>query len=170
MADLSLRLYTEHMTSNDAITIRTATRQDAPAVASLLAELGYGSDVQSVVSRLELHSNSGGSTVVVACHGARVVGVLSFHCILLLHTDDRLGRITSLVVSADYRRHGIGALLIAQAEEFGRRHGCTRMEVTSGDHREDAHAFYQQLDYFPDCRRFIKPLPSGEQGADDSPR
>ena len=142
--------------TDSIITIRIAGPEDAPAVAALLSELGYPSEPRQVAMRLESYSGSAGSAVFVACMGDGVAGVLSFHCIPLLHTDDLLGRITSLVVSAASRRLGIGALLVAEAESFGRQRGCSRFEVTSGDHREDAHAFYERLDYHPDCRRFLK--------------
>jgi hypothetical protein len=49
------------------------------------------------------------------------------------------------------------------AEEAAAACGCLRMEVTSGDHREqDAHLFYQAQGYRADCRRFIKDLAAGE--------
>ena len=67
-----------------------------------------------------------------------------------------LGRITSLVVDPGHRQCGIGRLLVAAVEEFGRAHGCIRFEVTSGDHRPEAHAFYEHLGYKLDCRRFVK--------------
>ncbi|PYO92644.1 MAG: hypothetical protein DMD58_01460 [Gemmatimonadetes bacterium] len=49
----------------------------------------------------------------------------------------------------------IGAL-VAAAEAFAWQRDCRRVEVTSGDHREDAHTFYRALGYEMDERRFIK--------------
>jgi GNAT superfamily N-acetyltransferase len=50
--------------------------------------------------------------------------------------------------------------LVAEAEEFAWNNGCSRIEITSGDHRPDAHAFYEAIGYFQDCRRFIKERPT----------
>jgi GNAT superfamily N-acetyltransferase len=136
--------------------IRSAQRVDAPAVAELLAALGYPSPVEQVVQRIADCEASASTAVFVAEATQRIVGVASFHCIPLFHADGFLGRITSLVVSPDYRQRGIGRLLVAAAEEFARARGCARIEVTSGDHRPDAHAFYEHVGYQLDCRRFIK--------------
>jgi hypothetical protein len=36
---------------------------------------------------------------------------------------------------------------MAAAESFAADHGCVRIEVTSADHRADAHAFYRRRGY-----------------------
>ena len=136
--------------------IRCAQCSDASSVAELLTALGYPSSVAQVERRLAEHLTSAHSAVFVAESDRRAVGCLSFHCIPMFHEDGFLGRITSLVVAPEYRAHGIGRRLVVAAEDFARTHGCLRVEVTSGDHRLAAHAFYEHLGYRCDCRRFIK--------------
>lgn len=136
--------------------IRNAQQGDAPAVAELLRALGYASSAAQVERRIVASTASADTVVLVAEWSQRVVAVLSFHCIPLFHADGSLGRITSLVVAPGCRQRGIGRLLVAAADEFCRAHGCLRFEVTSGDHRPDAHAFYEHLGYQVDCRRFVK--------------
>ena len=136
--------------------IRRARSDDAFAAAELLAALGYPSPVAHIERRIADCTTSNGTAVFVAESVQRIVGLISFHCIPLFHADGCLGRITSLVVAPDCRQRGIGRLLVAAAEEFAWAHGCIRVEVTSGDHRPDAHAFYEHLGYQLDCRRFIK--------------
>lgn len=137
-------------------TIRPATTTDSRAVTHLLSLLGYPNSESDVESRLHAHLTEATSTVLVAEAEARVVGVLSFRCIPMFHANGFLGRITSLIVDPAFQQRGIGRALVTAAEEFGWAHGCTRVEVTSGDHRADAHAFYEKLGYLCDCRRFIK--------------
>ena len=129
-------------------------------MAELLAALGYPSAVAHIERRIADCAASPGTIVFVAECVNRIVGVLSFHCIPLFHADGCLGRITSLIVAPDYRQRGLGRLLVGAAEEFARAHGCARIEVTSGDHRPEAHAFYEHLGYRLDCRRFIKHDPA----------
>jgi GNAT superfamily N-acetyltransferase len=54
----------------------------------------------------------------------------------------------------------LGRRLVAEPEEFAWNNGCARIEITSGDHRPDAHGFYEAIGYFQDCRRFIKKRPT----------
>ena len=138
------------------IVIRRAALEDAAALAELMTALGYPSSPEQMQRRIATHAQSTLSAVFVAVSAVRVVGLISFYCLPAFHADDHLGRITSLVVDTMHRRRGIGQQLMAAAEEFGRASGCARIEVTSGDHRADAHAFYERLGYHCDCRRFIK--------------
>jgi hypothetical protein len=43
-----------------------------------------------------------------------------------------------------------------EAEDFAWDNGCVRIEITSGEHRAGAHAFYEAIGYKQDSRRFIK--------------
>jgi GNAT superfamily N-acetyltransferase len=88
-----------------------------------------------------------------------VAGVLAFQIIPLFHIAGDLGRITALVVSSRFGRRGIGRQLVAAAERFGWERGCARIEITSGDHRPGAHAFYEAIGYGVDTRRFVKSRP-----------
>jgi GNAT superfamily N-acetyltransferase len=151
---LSMSAEPQHQPESSVV--RSARPGDAVAISELLLELGYPSSTGQVEQRIAANLSSTGTAVFIAESDQRLIGVLSFHCIPLFHADGALGRITSLVVATDYRQRGIGRLLVSAAEEYGWAHGCTRVEVTSGDHRSDAHAFYQRLGYQADCRRFIK--------------
>jgi GNAT superfamily N-acetyltransferase len=143
---------------NGFIGIREAGPGDAEALAHLIGVLGYDLDAAGVVGRLVQYGTPWGR-VFLAESGGRVVGFLSFHLIPLFHESGSLGRITALAVDADCHRMGIGRSLVAAAETFALANGCSRIEVTSGDHREhDAHLFYADLGYASDCRRFLKHL------------
>jgi len=136
--------------------IRSARHGDAPALAELLAILGYPASVGHVERRIAECATWPGTTIFVAHSGERVIGAISAHCIPMFHAPGSLGRITSLVVAPAFRQLGVGRLLVSAAEAFAWDQGCLRVEVTSGDHRPDAHAFYEHLGYKMDCRRFIK--------------
>jgi GNAT superfamily N-acetyltransferase len=67
-------------------------------------------------------------------------------------------RLTALVVDAKARGGGIGAILVAAAEEAGRAMGCGVLELTSGAGRLDAHRFYQREGFRSTSVRFSKDL------------
>ncbi len=139
-----------------SIEIRRAQSCDSADISEPLSELGYPSTAAQVERRIAETTGSTETAVFVAEWEGCVVGLLSFHRIPLFHADEYLGRITSLIVSTGNRGRGIGRRLLVAAEEYGAAHGCSRIEVTSGDHRADAHAFYERAGYRVDCRRFLK--------------
>jgi GNAT superfamily N-acetyltransferase len=136
--------------------IRSARSDDTPRICELLTQLGYPADLAHVTQRLASLNDDSTSAVLVAEMDGIVLGVISLHAFDLFHQAGRIGRITALVVEAASQRKGIGASLLAAADEFFRRVGCIRAEVTSGDHRTGAHAFYESRGYLSDERRFLK--------------
>jgi len=74
----------------------------------------------------------------------------------LFHVAGQLVRLTALAVRADAQGRGVGRSLVSAAEEWSWQQGARRIEVTSGDHRPSAHAFYATVGYVQDQRRFVK--------------
>ena len=138
--------------------VRRAELTDATEIAACLSALGYGTSASLVIERLASFSKSSVDVVFVASVSGHVplLGVVSVHLLPLFHAPGLLGRITSLAVSSEARSKGVGKALVAAAEEWAWSEGAQRMEVTSGDHRLAAHAFYQAVGYSLDERRFIK--------------
>ena len=140
--------------------IRDAALADCADIATLLGELGYQATEQFTRAQLARFSSRPDAKVLVAENEDKVVGVLCLQIIPLFHLSEGLGRITTLVVSSRCTRHGIGRRLVEHAEAFAWEHGCARIEITSGDHRSGAHAFYEAIGYEQVSRRFIKYRPS----------
>jgi GNAT superfamily N-acetyltransferase len=136
--------------------IRLAETSDASKIAKLLAELGYVGSPALVISKITVLAGSPNDLVLVAENEGIIAGVISLHVTELFHAAGRIGRITALVIASDKRGEGIGKLLTEAADSFFRSTGCVRAEVTSGDHRPEAHAFYETQGYMPDERRFMK--------------
>lgn len=136
--------------------IRPAEFTDAVKIAALLQQLGYVVPVTLVEKKIAILAGSPTDLVLVAVQDGIVAGIISLHTTELFHTHGRIGRITSLVIDSDQRGIGIGQLLVDAADQFFISNGCVRAEVTSGDHRPEAHAFYEAQGYMPDERRFMK--------------
>ena len=138
--------------------IREAVDQDADQIAGLLKALGYPKTPDFVRQKMAALSQNAGDFLLVGEASGRVIGVAHLHVAELFHEAGRLGRIMALVVTDHARRSGVGRSLMRSLERLARDAGCVKMEVTSGAHREGAHAFYESLGYLQEPKRFVKVL------------
>ena len=142
------------------VTIRRAELREGAAIAACLASLGYDTSAELVGDKLAALTGSAADAVLVAVlPSVGIVGVVSVHVLPLFHAPGNLARLTALAVRHDHQRSGVGRALVGAAEAFAWQRQCRRVEVTSGDHRPDAHEFYESLGYRTDERRFIKHAP-----------
>lgn len=63
--------------------------------------------------------------------------------------DQSMIYVDDLCVGQAYRRHGIGSLLLKEAEQIGLWHGCTRMELDVQVFNDDAVCFYEAVGFTP---------------------
>ena len=145
----------------DSITIREARPDDAPALAELLTQLGYPTDAAHIPERLENVHARPGTTVLVAEHLGRVVGVVTVHLFAAMHSDDPAAWLTALVVDASARGKGVGSALVARAEQWAIEHGAHNLALTSALRRKEAHEFYKRRDYEHTGVRLVKNLAPG---------
>lgn len=143
-------------------TVRAATSADASAVAQLLAELGYPTPPDVVPARIDAIEANGGIVLVAVDAANAVVGLASGAHIPTLHAGGHVAYITSLVTFAELRGRGVGRALVAELERRAREQGCSRLSVTSAEHRADAHAFYPRCGLPLSGRRFTKRLDATE--------
>jgi GNAT superfamily N-acetyltransferase len=138
--------------------IRPAGGADAESLVPLIAELGYAISVNCLREKLAAIEASSADHALVAVDGERLVGCVALHVLPLFHAEGDLGRITALVVRASMRGRGLGHALMASSHAWFRTRGCVRVEVTSGDHREDAHRFYARHGYARQGQRLLVAL------------
>jgi GNAT superfamily N-acetyltransferase len=86
----------------------------------------------------------------------QVVGIVG--CVLghALEFDGLYGRLTGLAVDESVRRRGLGTHLMRHMEHWLRSQGAVMLFLTSGQHRKEAHKFYQALGYEQTGVRFAK--------------
>lgn len=140
------------------VTFRRATEADADAVAVLLTELGYASTTGDVVDRVRHSLHSDRSHLLVAQSGHGVIGLIAAELVPYFPNGATVCRVTALVVASQNRRQGLGEQLLARVTDFARDHGCSGIELTSAQHRLDAHRFYERLGFSRTSLRFFRPL------------
>ena len=141
-----------------ATLIRAAAASDVAGCAALLGQLGYPATPESLARRLSILLPRDDYALRVAQHDAALVGLAAVHVFPAIHSDRPLAFIAALVVAEAQRGTGIGARLVAELEAFATRNGCDRIIVTTANHREGAHRFYDRLGYEFTGRRYAKSL------------
>ncbi|MBV9719653.1 MAG: GNAT family N-acetyltransferase [Candidatus Eremiobacteraeota bacterium] len=142
------------------VRVRPARENDARAIASLMAQLGYRVPPEEVAKRLR--ERSARREVFVAVDEAVASDPIGWAAV---STDDPFvegfgAELEGLVVAECARSHGVGACLIEAAEVWARERGCAQMRVRSNVVRKRALGFYQRHGYsaIKAQNRLIKPL------------
>lgn len=127
------------------IGIRKAQPEDASALADLALQLGHKEEAGKVKDRLLLLLRKE-HMVLVAEVETKIVGWVHGYLFPLLYQEP-MGEIAALVVEKDYRRMGIGRLLVAAFEQWVKEKGYNRVFLRSNIKREEAHKFYRAIGY-----------------------
>ena len=137
--------------------LRAAKPGDAKTLVALLEFLGHPIGEKALRKNLTALAKLK-ETPIVATLDKQVIGLIGVHKMTTVHRDAPVGRIPVLVVAEAAQGHGIGRMLVAEAERLLKKAGCTIVEVTSNDSRARAHAFYRHLGYQRTSIRFMKKL------------
>jgi len=147
--------------------IREAQAGDLEAIIRLHEEdeLGQHGDLWSPETRPAYEAafaaiqRSPENRLFVALDGDEVVGTFQLTFIPNLTGRGALRvKVESVKVKAARRSTGIGAKMMAFAEDHARNHGARAMELTSNKTRKDAHRFYERLGFSRSHEGFKKKL------------
>ncbi len=141
-------------------TIRQACSRDVAAIARLSGQLGYPADEESVRTRLRaLEEDSLHAVLVAEDDDGSVLGWIHVMPRELLFSSG-VAELGGLVVDEGGRRKGVGAALVAHAEDWARRNGCHELVVRSDTRRSESHTFYPAVgfEHSKDQRTYRKSL------------
>ena len=132
-----------------SVSTRIATLADEPAALALIEEL-FDPPVRRPRDYTRARAATGfrhaveapGADVLLAVDGGTVVGLASVYVDLLAIRFGARCWLEDLVVTSRRRAGGVGRLLLSAAADWGRRHGCTHLQLNSATTRTDAHRFY----------------------------
>lgn len=143
---------------------REARRGDVPAIVALLRDDPLGAERETApdgdyLAAFDRIAASSDTVLVVGEDEGRVVATFTLS---ILPGLSRGGASRALVeavrVASDRRSRGIGARLMADAEERARAAGCAMIQLTTDRTRTEAHRFYERLGYVASHLGFKKPL------------
>ena len=121
------------------LTIRDAQPDDSAAIAELLGQLGYPTDVHAVEGRLQ-RLRIVGDRVVVADVDGMVTGLAHLQVGPTIEYDRPAAKLAALIVDESHRGEGIGRALVAAIEDEARLRGCELLYLTTSERRDDAHS------------------------------
>ena len=128
------------------IKVRNMAEADLPSVQPLLRQLGYDLTLNELEQRFNLVVKSPEHSVLVCEAEGKVVGLLHIYGRPALEKPAE-AIIQSIVVDKACRKVGIGNKLVAAAELWATKQGYGSIALYSRTDRDDAHAFYSQMDY-----------------------
>jgi N-acetylglutamate synthase-like GNAT family acetyltransferase len=133
--------------------IRKARRNDAEALAQLMAQAGGEANGKLVAARIAVLARSNGS-VVVADRGG-VVGCAAWHLLVMLQGPP-IGRLTLLVVERKSRRQGIGKALLESVAAEMKAKGCDSFEAVAEIDFSGTQNFFRRLGFDRKSYRFSR--------------
>lgn len=146
------------------IRIRPIALADAPAIARLMQGLGFDHAIAEIERRLAMAADRATDPALIAAADGHAAGLIALHIAPMLFYPKPIARITTLVVDAAMRRHGIGRALVEAATALATAAGCDTLELTTALHREDAQAFYRSLGFDRTSFRMALSLAKPAQG------
>ena len=139
--------------------IREATIEDAFAICNIsCADLGYDCSCEFVSTRIS-NLDKGREKVFVAEVNGIVAGYIHAEKYQTLYFEPMIN-ILGLAVSSEFRRRGIGRMLLKRAERWASEVGIHKIRLNSGASRKEAHSFYRAMGYSNEKEqiRFIKDI------------
>ncbi len=131
-------------------TIRLAQPDDEPAVLALIDELFAAPSRRPAdytrargVAGFQHAVHAPAADVLLAVDDGTIVGLASVYVDLLSIRFGARCWLEDLVVTAHRRSTGVGRALLAAAVDWGRRQGCTHLQLNSAVTRTAAHRFYR---------------------------
>lgn len=141
--------------------LREAAPDDAKIIAELLGELGYPADPAEIPARIDAVRREGGDVFLAVDSSRLPLGVMALSRHSAIHTPGPVAYIDALVTSSKARRRGVGRFLVSHAKRWAANAGCSRLTLTSAEHRVAAHEFYPSCGMPYTGRRYSTAIPVG---------
>ena len=129
--------------------IRTATKDDIPAMAELIRELfaveaDFTPDFAAQCRGLELLIEKDNAEIFVAETRGEVVGMCTVQILVSTAKGGEVGKVEDMVVGIQHRGKGIGAALLQTLEDWAKQRGLARLQLQADCDNHPALGFYRR--------------------------
>lgn len=130
------------------ITVRQATQDDLDSIVLMLGELQVPPTTVADSDAWSAMLGQTGRTILIAEQDGHPVGTADLWIApTLLHGAVPRAFVNYVAVLSSARRSGVGRALMEDAHRRAAEASCRDVLLMSGDHRPDAHRFYDALGY-----------------------
>ena len=134
------------------VSIRKAKVQDAKTIVSLLKQLGYDSQKEQLVATIKDTNRS--DILLVAEVEGQVIGLMTLIVFDYFPTQEKICRVTTLVIDENIRGQGIGKQLLDMAKNQATEFSCKTLEVSTNISRKETQRFYRNYGFEQCSYRF----------------
>lgn len=139
-------------------TIRNVALDDADGVSLLVTELGYPTDREEMAERLVRLLSDPSYCAFVAERAGSLIGLAGGRIGRYFEQNGSYAHLVVMVVAASAQRTGVGTALLDAVEHWAAENGAREIIVNSGNHRDEAHRFYERRGFRATGLRFQKSL------------
>ena len=123
----------------------------------MLAQAGHAIPARRLADRLDAIRQQSG-TALIAVEWGPPSGLIITHWYPTLHSDHPVAQITTLLVSPDSRRRGVGRLLLKAAAQAARSAGCDALEFLADGSESGLTEFCGASGFIDAGHRFVRAL------------
>ena len=129
--------------------IRTATKEDIPAMAELLhqlfaIEIDFTPDYAKQVRGLELLIKHETARILIAEIDQQIVGMCTVQILVSTAMGCEVGAVEDVVIDVSRRGQGIGSALMLELERWAVSNGLGRLQLRADRDNSPALCFYRQ--------------------------
>ncbi len=143
------------------VVIREATRDDLAGLNKLINQLGHSISSDEMDAILTRYLQTPNHHVFIVELYGEVIGCAGLIICHYLTKYANFSQLVSFVIDERFRNQQIGSILLSYLENYSQEHGCVKIQLTSGLHRQvsGAHRFYLNNGYrIGTTKFFIKEL------------
>jgi GNAT superfamily N-acetyltransferase len=126
--------------------IREAGLDDSEDMAELSKQMGYKTTTEDVRFRLNKIMDDKNNSVFVILDDIKVIGWIHGFYTFRVESEP-FTEIGGMVVDENYRREGIGRMLVNKIIEWSESKKSTKLRVRSNTIRKDTHSFYKGIGF-----------------------
>lgn len=136
--------------------IKKAEPSHASEALNLLSQLGYETTLEDLKRVLAQTDRS--DEIYIAKISDKVVGLMSVIYFDYFPSQEKICRITAIVVAQNTRGAGVGSQLIDFAKDLSKKRLCSKLEVTTSLVRQATQQYYEKIGFTKTSYRYAQEI------------